>query len=342
MKRFQFGIKHILIFMCICVLPLGYLSVRLRTYERYKTVIDRLAHLTPDVVWEYEKPVEFHSNVTFDNLLFRHKDFEVIGELDSLRAVSIMNAPTLSEKDFVELRSLRNLRMLRLLSTPFNDTALSKLDTLKELRCLEVEGTAITDDGLLALKNYPHLWKVDLSGTAITDKGLRQLAELASLEAVFLGPPYSKGLSADGIQALRDARPDMTVTVGCEPGEPRYKSLLRNKDLDLVLLQIKDPYCPFFLICKLPNGWNTGLKKDRESSDLSVKTILNGVRPTLPTHVQKYFLKHAELTPDAVDIPCSQLRACLRKGVPIEILSGGEEASMREESRRTLQIDDSD
>jgi len=308
MKRFQFGIKHLLIFMCVCAIALSYVAIRLRRHERYAVIIDRLEHARPCVKWENSRPVELYLNNALDNLSLTHEDFEAIAELDSLQTLTIMFAPTLSEKDFAELRALRNLRWIRLISTPLTDTALRELKDLPNLGGLHVQGTAISDAGIETMKAMPHLAVVDLTGTDISDKGLDELATITSLRQVLLGPPGEGRLSTDGIQKFRDMRPDVDVMV--QQGYHEAYGFTRTHTT-VELLRVDAPCCPSRITCKIPFTQDAHAKRSPLPSQLAVKRILDGISPSLPPHAVKYFLDHAELSPDVANGISPQLQHSL-------------------------------
>jgi hypothetical protein len=81
------------------------------------------------------------------------------------------------------------------------------IPTLKLLSC----GYAprVTDAALDAVAKMPALETFSISGAKVTDEGIQKLAAVKTLKTVKLGK--MKGVTAEGIEQLRKARPDVVV-----------------------------------------------------------------------------------------------------------------------------------
>jgi hypothetical protein len=73
---------------------------------------------------------------------------------------------------------------------------------------VNLSNSRVADDDLKELRNIQNLKGLDLTNTRITDQGLKQIEALKSVTSLTLtGTPTTR----DAREALRKARPDMTV-----------------------------------------------------------------------------------------------------------------------------------
>ena len=80
-----------------------------------------------------------------------NRDFEQLGELKSLRVLSL-SAWRLNDKALVHLRGLPNLRELDLGAPKVGDAGIRHLEALPNLEVLDLTGTEVTDEGIDRLK----------------------------------------------------------------------------------------------------------------------------------------------------------------------------------------------
>jgi uncharacterized membrane protein len=80
----------------------------------------------------------------------------------------------------------KQLVILKLGNTNFNDSDMSVVPQFKNLRFLNLEHTKITDIGLRAIRMNQHLQYLNLVGTKVSLNGVLQLKELTSLQTVYL------------------------------------------------------------------------------------------------------------------------------------------------------------
>lgn len=110
------------------------------------------------------------------------------------------------------LGGMQDLQILYASWTSIDDRGLANLPALPGLRLLTLDGTRITDAGLAPLQRLPGLIKLDLARVHISDEGLKSIGAWTSPRILTLsddGPaPHP---TSDGVDALRRARPDLTV-----------------------------------------------------------------------------------------------------------------------------------
>jgi Leucine-rich repeat (LRR) protein len=92
------------------------------------------------------------------------------------------------------------------------DLAVSRLSKIPNLRNLYLEDNkGITSSGVSGLSGLSKLKCLNLVGTSLDDSVVDALLGMTSLKEVYL---WRSGLSAEALQKLRDARPDMLVQAG--------------------------------------------------------------------------------------------------------------------------------
>jgi len=92
------------------------------------------------------------------------------------------------------------------------DLAVSRLSKIPNLRNLYLEDNkGITSRGVSGLSGLSKLKCLNLVGTSLDDSVVDALSAMTSLKEVYL---WRSGLSAEALQKLRDARPDMLVQAG--------------------------------------------------------------------------------------------------------------------------------
>ncbi len=109
--------------------------------------------------------------------------FEKLDGLPELMELSLEHNPV---TNLSGIGKLRQLRILRLSSTPVGDDGLGQLQGLQDLEWLALNGTNVTDAGMKDLARLKKLRMVELRNTAITGASLRNLAGLPELENLYL------------------------------------------------------------------------------------------------------------------------------------------------------------
>jgi uncharacterized membrane protein len=101
---------------------------------------------------------------------------------------------------------------LNLSNAGLADDGVAALGNLSAVTHLRLARNRITDRGLAALGGLPRLEHLNLYGNAgITDAGLESLARMASLRELYL---WQTGVTAAGVERLREQRPDLRAELG--------------------------------------------------------------------------------------------------------------------------------
>lgn len=96
-------------------------------------------------------------------------------------------------------------------TTAVDDSSLETVGAMQALRRLYLQHTAIEGPGLAHLTELEALAYLNLYGTKVGDAALEHLAALEGLQTVYL---WQTEVSADGVEALRARRPDLSVEFG--------------------------------------------------------------------------------------------------------------------------------
>lgn len=100
---------------------------------------------------------------------------------------------------------------LDLSRTQITDASMPVIASMQYLQKLNFNSTNITDAGLAQLGGLSELKQLNLTQTQVTDASLPVLQALEFLEAVHL---FDSQWTPEGVEQLRAARPDLTVTFG--------------------------------------------------------------------------------------------------------------------------------
>lgn len=105
----------------------------------------------------------------------------------NLLSVSCLNRPDFSDKDFIQLNSIKKqIAVLDLGSTEISDAIFEQIATLPHLTVLKLDNSAITGSQLNKLHQLEHLKVLNLSASNFKKAHLGQLYGFKSLKSVFL------------------------------------------------------------------------------------------------------------------------------------------------------------
>lgn len=152
-----------------------------------------------------------------DRLWFAHTHFTDVGakhlaSLTSLRRCGIGSMEQGSTGESVAALSqlpLEDLSLLDNQATPVGIEHAAKIVTLKRLDVSHAP--TVTNDSLRVVAQMPKLEEFVIGSAQVTDEGLLRLAHSKSLKKISLSG--LKQITADGINALKAARPELTVEV---------------------------------------------------------------------------------------------------------------------------------
>jgi hypothetical protein len=122
-----------------------------------------------------------------------------------------------------ELRALPRLKRLNLYLTLATDAGLDSFRrgdhrSAAKIEWLNLDKCPITDEGLPKLASLTSLAWLHLGGTAVTDAGLVEVAKFESLKDVIVTKTET---TLEGIEKLRQARPDMNIRDNVSANTPQ-------------------------------------------------------------------------------------------------------------------------
>ncbi|MBC8347611.1 MAG: hypothetical protein H8E24_03195, partial [Verrucomicrobia bacterium] len=119
----------------------------------------------------------------------------------------------LNDEDLPAIEVLaKKIVWLDLSKSNLTDLSVSRLSKIPNLRNLYLEDNkGITSRGVSGLSGLSKLKCLNLVGTSLDDSVVDALSGMTSLKEVYL---WRSGLSAEALQKLREARPDMLVQAG--------------------------------------------------------------------------------------------------------------------------------
>lgn len=181
-----------------------------------------------------------------------------IASLLQIKGLAITDTP-ITDIALVNISRLTNIEWLDLSNTRLSDDGFKHLSALIKLVCLDVGHTAITGEGFRYLTNLPELQSVDARGTTLTEEGLYRIAQINSIEKLYIAECH---INKGGLRHLNNLKQlrildltDTAVTVSelaqlCKMpslySEVRLKGL-RIRDSDLPRLRLLQSSCSLYL-----------------------------------------------------------------------------------------------
>jgi hypothetical protein len=138
-------------------------------------------------------------------------------------SVRVMNRRTLivrvrgvfDKRAYECFNSVPEIRALAFDRGPMHPDEWDLLAQLAQIEILEV-GNRVSDVDLDQLARIPYVQHLDLGRANVSDAGLRRLEKISTLQGVSVS--YSPQLSAEAVDALRRARPDVHIGVNPQWG----------------------------------------------------------------------------------------------------------------------------
>ena len=197
--------------------------------------------------------------VSLNGTSITDKEFVVLTKLPQLRDLSLQHTE-ISTLGLEQLAAVRSIERLDLGHTLLGDSALPMLASLTSLRVLDLPSTLIDGTGLAALKALPNLREIDLGNAPIGDEGMAQLAQLTNLEAINLRHTDITDAGMAHFAALKNLkRLDITSLDITEKGLQELAPLARLEDLDLSFTRFAEPGLE--MITKLTSLKRLGLEQ---------------------------------------------------------------------------------
>jgi Leucine-rich repeat (LRR) protein len=179
--------------------------------------------------------------VSLNGTSITDKEFVVLTRLPQLKDLSLQHTE-ISTIGLEQLAAVRSLERLDLGHTLLGDNALPMLASLTNLRVLELPSTLIDGTGLAALTALPNLREIDLGNAPIANEGMAQLAQLIGLESLNLRHTDITDAGMVHFAALKKLkRLDITSLDITEKGLESLSSLTGLEDLDLSFTRFAEP-----------------------------------------------------------------------------------------------------
>jgi len=213
-RRFQFGIRSLLVFVVAVALPCSRLAAQMRQAKEQKEAVQAISQLGGRVTYDYEYPpvppgqsssraMHPPGPAWLRNLL--GADFFAAVVQVTLDAAS---SGRFTDADLRHLRALPGLEDLILGDTRVTDRGLEQLKGLGQLRKLSLSGGQFTDAGIGRLSGLPRLAELCLWRTQVTDAGLQSLGKSATLVRVWTD---SARITAEGEERFRHSAPNRQI-----------------------------------------------------------------------------------------------------------------------------------
>jgi hypothetical protein len=239
-RRFQFGVRSLLVLAVAVALPLGWFSWEINKANRQGAAVAAIEELDGEVHWSEPLgpralrsllgdgflnsvwSVDFSSpKVTDDRLKelcstwpvdlgspkVTDAGLEHLAGLSRLLSLGLVGAQV-SDAGLEHLKGLSQLRVLWLSGTKITDAGLKHLEGLKQLRVLWLSGTQVGDTGLEHLEGLSQLQVLWLNGTNITDAGLERLKGLKHLHELWLS---GSKVTDKGVKKFKPEFPDCKI-----------------------------------------------------------------------------------------------------------------------------------
>ena len=216
-RRFQFGIRTLLVFTLVCSIACSWLTVRMKQARKQKEAVAAIWKQAERVRYDYPlnasggpiRPVPTWLRTLFGDDMFdtvievvtyRDAALEHIGQLPGLQSLDFYCGADVTDKGLAHLRDVPRLRKLRFGPTyEITDAGLANLRFLKHLQRLEMEFVPMTDARMQYLQGLTELEELSL-GPEVTDTGLSYLAGLSKLSSLSLG---SNRITGSGLKQLK-------------------------------------------------------------------------------------------------------------------------------------------
>jgi len=179
-RKFQFGIRSLLVLVVIVAIPSSWFSVKMRAAQRQREAVESINDRGP--VWiDYDRG--FGNGSIGIGLIYNSVPPDppwprrVLGD-DFFRDVVkivFVSSQDFSDNDVRHLKSLPKLEALVLYDCDCSDASLENLKGLTNLRTVFLDNAPVTDDGLRHLKRLKNLDYLGLMNTQVTDEGAREL-----------------------------------------------------------------------------------------------------------------------------------------------------------------------
>jgi hypothetical protein len=163
-RRFQFGIRTLLLLMLAVAVPFSWLAVEIEKAKRQKEIVD---------FYNTKFEVETHDWLSAPNGLRI-----LLGDLFFKRVYFLCTTESqfvFADEDLKRCCDFDGLEFAFFSRSSITDAGLENIGRLTRLKYLDLRDTTVTDAGLKYLSNLSRLENLDLNGTNVTEAGVREL-----------------------------------------------------------------------------------------------------------------------------------------------------------------------
>jgi hypothetical protein len=249
-RRFQFGIRSLLVLTVAVALPFGWLSWEMTTARGQKDAVERIRKAKLQIRYDYQYGAQGNlksaatSGPTWAHDWFGDDFLSDVAAVevpfgaagDTFGGFSPVHDCVATDQDVLPVKRFRRICVLNLAGTRITDAGVRCVEGLPELqslslwctnvgdksmaylrglgnlRDLDISQTKVTNSGLVHLKDLPQLESISLGGTAVDDNGLRLLAECRRLKKVNLwAREFSHQFTPAGVARFRRSMPNCDV-----------------------------------------------------------------------------------------------------------------------------------
>jgi hypothetical protein len=240
-RRFQFGIRALLLLMVVVAIPCGWLAAAREQARKQRDAVAEIEKAGGWVHYDYELNAAAGlapgATPPGPSWLRRLLGDDVLVDVSDVG----LGGDKASDAVLQQLEGLTQLRELHLYQANVTDAGLRHLEGLTQLQRLNITYTAVGDAGMEHLKGLTTLQILNLSGTKIDDAGLQCLEGLTRLQTLDLTSTNiaDAGLKhLEGLTELQDL--ELTSTNLRDAGLEHLKGLSKLRDLNLSGAKITD------------------------------------------------------------------------------------------------------
>jgi Leucine-rich repeat (LRR) protein len=264
-RRFQFGLRSLVVLVLIVAIPCSWLAVWLERKRPEHRAVNALSQLGAEVTLKDEESAPAWlktllgdgffakaTSVSLRNNDVTDADLKPLRELRSLdrlvlschrisdagldhirestqlRSLHLHDMPRITDAGMKHLRGLVKLERIYLAHRNYavTDASLAELSKLPNLKDLHLDGAQITDAGLVHLQGLSNLEWISLRKTRITDEGLGHFSQMKNLRVLSLDDTKITDDNLGDLEGLNLRSLNIQRTLVTKAGVERLKKAL--------------------------------------------------------------------------------------------------------------------
>lgn len=198
-RRFQFGIRALLLLILAVAILCTWLPVKIRQAKRQRAAVRATEERGAQVLYDWE--MSDPSSPPGPEWLLDYLGTDFFAGISLVQPRNLRDSMReFNDDDMVLLTTgAPGVRDLSVAQSQVTDAGLVHLKGLRRLNRLRLNDTEITDAGLAHLADLTRLEHLGLSGTQVTDAGLAHLDGLIALNSLALGATRITDAVADPV-----------------------------------------------------------------------------------------------------------------------------------------------